>query len=111
MRNIGDISTWLRLILDSDQCINSYGSRTTCSSGELTQDGVCYKDTFSACYKLTCASESDKRRVFQYWIGAPMDPAGMGPPATSMIPLLNAVKSGNEVILNVPSPGGVPVID
>ncbi|MBD3312747.1 hypothetical protein GF352_04825 [archaeon] len=114
VRNIGDAGTWLKLILGSDECINAYG-RGGCSEDELSGDNICYRDTLTACFRMTCdeVAASDKRRVFQYWIGSSADPASFGPPMTGRISKLKVFRDENEdkIVLHVPAEGGVPLID
>lgn len=109
VRNIGDIGTWLKLILQSDECLNAY-NRGGCEA--ISGGDVCYRDTLTACYRMTCESNFNERRVFQYWIGSSGDPASFGPPMTSRIPQLEVFRDDDKIVLHVPtSKGGVPLID
>lgn len=115
VRNIGDVSTWLKLLLGSDECINAYG-RGGCSEEELSGDNICYRDTLTACFRMTCdrVAESDRRRVFQYWVGSSADPASFGPPMTGRIAKLRVFRDESDddkIVLHVPAEGGAPLID
>ncbi len=69
VRRLGDPSQWYRIMKGED----------VCKFKQPCTEESCIRDTLTACYKYSCfpLSEDDAYHVFQYWVGAPGDPAGL----------------------------------
>ncbi len=77
VRRLVNPNTWFNYLKGNDACAFA-------DDPSHTPTGVTYKDTLSVCYKLSCdttgpvdSSNGDRYHVFQYWVGANTDPAGV----------------------------------
>jgi len=80
VRRIANPNTWINYLKGNDKCANTIVEGESCR--DATPEGYleCERDTFSACYKLSCkvpTNINDRYHVFQYWVGSSGDPSNM----------------------------------
>ncbi|MFA5406494.1 MAG: hypothetical protein WC307_04015 [Candidatus Nanoarchaeia archaeon] len=100
VRRLINPTTWFQLMRDQDECRHMTANNTAC----FEQGGECYVDTLTACYKLSCkyiTNDVDRYHVFQYWVGASGDPAGMLGARSGAINALKVYSFGGKIMMEV----------
>jgi len=82
VRRVVNPNTWMNYLKGNDKCANAVTEDKVCLKQINATTGQCLRNTFTSCYKLSCAVPSstnikDRYHVFQYWVGASGDPSGL----------------------------------
>lgn len=84
VRRLAKPETWVAFLKEADRCQNAQVDLEKkvydLSGATGTAPSVFKRDTMTACYEVSCVvntADPDRYHVFQYWVGASGDPAGL----------------------------------